>query len=166
MSLLTMDMHIGRPVKILIGAVLLLLVGVGLVFPLFRQQKAMGRKIERAKTEYMSAVVVAEQYKALSHSTKHSVLLQEPLFSYIDKVTRKLNLTKRIDYVRPENKSTDDGSTIEAVHVAFKGITLHEFVRFLHYVEVQKREIFVKAISIKKDANRNLNMQMTLQKRT
>ena len=167
MSGLTLDMHIGRPVKIMIGASILILLGLGLGLPLINGQRQRDSAIEVAKTEYLSAVVMAEQYTSLTSSTnKQSVLLQEPLFTYIDKVTRQLKLTNRIDYVRPENKAKDDGAIIEVVHVAFKGITLHEFVRFLHYVEVQKREIFVKAISIKKDEKKNLITQMTLQKRT
>ena len=165
MSGLTLDMQIGRPVKILIGVFVFALVVFGLLFPMRNQQENMERAIDAAETEYLSALVMAQQYKALSSSNRNSVLLEEALFSYIDKVTRTLKLTKRIDYVRPENKATEDGTPIEIVHVAFKGITLPEFVRFLHYVEVQKREIFVKGISIKKDGKKNLNTQMTLQKR-
>lgn len=168
MSGLTMDMHISRPVKILLGAFVVILFGVGLYLPAKRQQADLDRLIERAQTEYLESVVMASQYTVLkkTSNTRKSVLLQEPLFTYVDKTTRQLKLTNRIDYVRPENRTRDDGSVTEVVHVSFKGITLHEFVRFLYLIEVQKREIFVKNISVKKDSKKNLNAQMTLQKRS
>lgn len=168
MSGLSMDLHVSRPVKILMGAFVVALFAVGLYLPAKRQQADLGRLIERAETEYLEAVVMTGQYEVLrkTANTKKSVLLQEPLFSYVDKTTRQLKLTRRIDYVRPENRTQDDGSVTEVVHVSFKGITLHEFVRFLYFIEVQKREIFIKNISVKKDSKRNLNAQMTLQKRS
>jgi hypothetical protein len=113
-------------------------------------------------------VKLVQRYAAVEGTAGNgkSVLLQEPLFSYVDKVTRSLKLPQRIDYVRPEERTRDDGSVVEVVHLAFKGITLSEFTTFLYHIEVRKREIFVKAISIKKDAKRNLDVQMTLQKRS
>lgn len=168
MSGLTMDLHISRPIRVLIGIFLFLVFALGIYLPASRQQDELALDIERARTEYLEATVLAQQYLSLQKgaSNKKSVLLQEPLFSYVEKVTRNLKLTQRIDYVRPENRTRDDGSVTEVVHVAFKGITLNEFVRFLYHIEVQKREIFVKTISIKKDSKKNLNTQMTLQKRS
>lgn len=168
MSALAMDLHISRPVKMLIVVFILALLVLGVYLPMSRQQVELKSAIETSKSRYLDAVVLVEQYRALSRSTnnKKSVLLQEPLFSYVEKTTRALKLTQRIDYVRPENRTQDDGSVTEVVHVAFKGITLPEFVNFLYQIEVKKREIFIQSIFIKKDGKKNLNTQMTLQKRT
>lgn len=168
MSGFNMDLNISPPVRIFIAVCLAVLVIVAIALPANKARKRVDSAIEAARREYVDTGAMVERYKALKASagSKQSVLLEEPLFSYVDKVTRGLKLTRRIDYVRPENRTADDGTVTEVVHVAFKGITLDEFVRFLYRIEVQKREIFVKNISIKKDAKKNLITQMTLQKRS
>lgn len=166
MNGLTFDMELSRPVKILIGVFVVVVLLVGIVLPISRQQSETKTEISAAKDGYLEALQIAQQYEMLKASSKgkNSVVLQERLFSYVEKVTRRLKLNSKIDYIRPENRTGDDGAVTEVVHVAFKGVTLDEFVRFLYDIEVQKREIYIKAISIKKDSKKNLNTQMTLQK--
>lgn len=166
MSGFTFDEYISRPVQILVGVVLVVMLVVGVCLPIVRQQDELAVEVRMAKGKYLEAVVLVKDYESLrqNKNSKKSVVLQEQLFSYVEKVTRSLKLNKRIDYIRPENRTRDDGSTIEVVHIAFKGISLDELVNFLYHIEVEKREIYIKAISIKKDGKKNLNTQMTLQK--
>lgn len=163
---LSLDLQISPSFRLVIILLLLVLLGTAVCLPLTREQNELGKAIHNARLGYVEAQRLARQYGALKQSQggKKSVILQEPLFSYVEKVTRNLALNKNIDYVRPENRVRDDGSTAEVVHVSFKGLTLEEFIRFLYYIEVEKREIFIKSISIKKDGQKNLNTQMTLQK--
>jgi hypothetical protein len=168
MRRLTLDMRISRPGWIVIGIAVAALIVAGIVVPVSHKLDAVAETAQEARREYLDTVKLVQRYAAVEGSAGNgkSVLLQEPLFSYVDKVTRSLKLPQRIDYVRPEERTRDDGSVVEVVHLAFKGITLPEFTTFLYHIEVRKREIFVKAISIKKDAKRNLDVQMTLQKRS
>ncbi|MGE4553002.1 MAG: hypothetical protein AB7D57_07810 [Desulfovibrionaceae bacterium] len=139
---------------------------VAAMVPLQRKLRAMDRAVAAARVDYLDTLEQTRRYKALMDSAGNaaSVVLKEPLFSYVQKTIGGHKLNNRIDYVRPEDSMREDGSTVEVVHVAFKGITLHEFVRFLYGLEVQKREIFVKTITITKDDAKNLNVQMTLQR--
>ncbi len=166
MSGLSLDMHISRPIRILIGVLIVVVIGVGIFFPMSRQQDDTMLEISAARGDYLEAIDSVQRYLSIKtgENSKTSVILQEQLFSYVEKVSRNLKLTKRIDYIRPENRTRDDGTIVEVVHVSFKGISLDEFVRFLYHIEVQKREIYIEAISIKKDSKKNLNTQMTLQK--
>ena len=166
MSGLSYEMRLSRPVQILLGVFLVALLGLAVVGPVMNMRRGMDENLQSARARYLDALALATRYQALekTQNSKNSVMLTERLFPYVERVTRELKLTKRIDYIRPENKIRDDGSPTEAVHVAFKGITLDEFVKFLYRIEVQKKEIFIKAISIKKDGRRNLDTQMTLQK--
>jgi len=165
MSGLSLDMTISRPVQILMAVSFVVLIGLGGGLHFSRRQAEIRDDIRTAKKEYFEASAMAETYTTLKKSKDaKKVVLVGRLFPYVDTVVSSLKLTKVIDYVRPENRLQDDGSSIEVVHVAFKGITLDQFVRFLHNIEVKKREISIKAISIKKDGKRNLNTQMTLQK--
>ena len=168
MNGLSMERTISRPMKIVIAVSLVAVLILLVYLPVSRQQNRLEHILENARGRYLEILALAQQYESITSDvgSKKSVLLQEPLFSYVEKVTRNLKLTRRIDYVRPENRTRDDGSVMEVVHVAFKGITLNEFVRFLYHIEVQKREIFIKNIAIKKDGKRDLNTQMTLQKRS
>ncbi|BDQ38448.1 hypothetical protein SYK_28080 [Pseudodesulfovibrio nedwellii] len=167
MSALSLDMHISRPVRIMIGMFVVIVIGVGIFLPMARQQDDGVLEISAARDEYLKALDSVQRYTSIKagENSKTSVILKEQLFSYVEKVSRNLKLNKRIDYIRPGNRTKDDGSIVEVVHVSFKGISLDEFVRFLYHIEVQKREIYIEAISIKKDSKKNLNTQMTLQKR-
>lgn len=167
MSAAFLDLSIGRPVKILLGAALAVALAAVVFLPASRGMRGQSQAIARARGDYLDTLALVERYKALqaSMANKKSVLLEEPLFTYVEKVGRELKLEKRIDYIRPEKRTLDDGSLVEVVHVSFKGITLDEFVRFLYRIEIQKREILIDNISIKKDGKRNLETQMTLQKR-
>ncbi len=165
MKALTLDLHISRSVKILIVGFVLILFLVGIYLPLHRKQEALLTRIAAARKNYREAVTLTAKYRAVEFQHAESgVALQEPLFSYLEKVTRDLNLESTIDSIRPENVTGADGDVLEAVHVAFKGITLDEFVDFLYRIEVLKREIYIQAITIKKDGRNNLVARMTLQK--
>ncbi|MEF2231518.1 MAG: hypothetical protein V3571_11365 [Pseudodesulfovibrio sp.] len=168
MSAAFLDLHIGRPVKILLGAALALALAAAIFLPASRGMQGQSQAIARARGDYMDTLALVERYKVLQKSmdNKKSVLLEEPLFTYIEKIGRELKLEKRIDYLRPEKRTLDDGSMAEVVHVSLKGITLDEFVRFLYRIEIQKREILIDSIFIKKDGKQNLETQMTLQKRS
>ncbi|WP_243543973.1 hypothetical protein [Pseudodesulfovibrio tunisiensis] len=163
---LSLGMQVSRPIRMLAGAGLVLALVLIVYLPVSGKQDEYRAMVSRVRSQYLEAVSLAQRYAVLKKGKdgKQSVVLQEPLFSYVEKVTRTLKLNNRIDYVRPENRTRDDGSTVEVVHVAFKGISLNEFVRFLYHIEVEKREIYVRAISIKKDGRKNLDTQMTLQK--
>ncbi len=165
MNGLSLEISISRPVKILIGVFFGLLLVFGIGMPMVNTQRAMREEIQSARIEYLKALSLARDYQSLKQGKgKKSVVLNERLFPYVERITSRLKLARRIDYVRPENRTDGEGRTVEVVHVAFKGITLDEFVRFLYEIEVQKKEIYVKTISIKKDDKKNLNTQMTLQK--
>jgi hypothetical protein len=166
MSGLSFELRLSRPVQILLGVFLLAVLGLAVAGPVMKMRRGMDENVRSARARYLDALAMTTRYKALekTQSSKNSVMLTERLFPYVERVTSELKLAKRIDYIRPENRMGDDGTPTEAVHVAFKGITIDEFVKFLYRIEVQKKEIFIKAISIKKDGRRNLNTQMTLQK--
>ncbi|WP_147822601.1 hypothetical protein [Salidesulfovibrio onnuriiensis] len=165
MRALTMDLHISRPVKMLIAGFLLILFVAGVWLPMTRKQDGLAARLVAAHREYRGAVTMSAQYRAAAFQQAESgTALQEPIFSYLERVTRDLNLEGKVDSIRPENKTGGDGEPVEAVHVAFKGITLDEFVTFLYHIEVLKREIYIQDISIKKDGQNNLITQMTLLK--
>lgn len=160
------DLQIGRSWRGGLAVFIFLLIFLSVYLPVVKQQDKSRALVLNARRQYREAVKLSRAYGMLQGEDENgkNVVLQEPLFSYVEKVTRNLKLNNRIDYVRPENRTEDDGKNVEAVHVAFKGITLKEFVDFLYYIEVKKREIYIKSISIKKDSKKNLNTQMTLQK--
>lgn len=166
MSGLSFDMHISRPVRILLGVIVVVVLGGGVLLPMSRQQESTAHEVSIARMEYLEALGATQDYEALKkgNTSKTSAILEGQLFSYVERISRGLKLNKNIEYIRPEKRTEDDGSTVEVVHVSFKGIQLHQFVWFLYHIEVKKREISIEAISIKKDSKKNLNTQMTLQK--
>lgn len=165
MTGLTFDMNISLPVRILLAVFLVGLLAWAVVFRMNDSLHAAERQVEAARMDYSEAQALVHQYRTLTASgAKKSVVLQERLFSYVEKVSRDLDLAERIDYIRPENRTGDDGVETEVVHIGFKGIPLDEFVKFLYHVEVRKREISIRSISIKKDDKKNLDTQITLHK--
>lgn len=168
MTPLSLNFEISRPVRIvaLIGAAAVLV--LGLILPAVEAGRDRGRAIEEARAEYVDTAALLAEYGRLKKlaGTRESARLKEKLFTYVNRVTDRLGLEKRIEYVRPDNRTGENGEVEELVHVSFKGITLNEFVGFLYHIEVQKNEIFIRDISIRKDEERNLNVQMALQKRS
>lgn len=165
MKSLTFEWHISRPIKVLIVFFAVALFAVGIYLPLTREQDALAAQILAARKNYREAVMLASQYRvAESRRAEAGKALQGRLFPYLEQVTRELGLEKKIGSIRPERRTDREGNALEAVNVAFKGITLNEFISFLYHIEVLKREIYMQAISIKKDGQNNLIVQMTLQK--
>jgi hypothetical protein len=163
---LTFDMHISLPVRILLALFLAGLLVWAIVFKMKEATDVAEKQVEAARSEYAEAVDLTRRLETLKAvGANKSVVLDERLFSYVEKVARDLKLEDRIDSIRPENRAGDDGSLTEVVHLAFKGIPMDDFVRFLYRVEVRKREISIRSISIRKDDARNLDTQMTLHKR-
>jgi len=168
MNLQFLNNPLSRSAKIMLGLGVAGVLVLTLSLSSARMQNRLDASVENARMEYVATGALIDKYESLKQGagSRKSSLLQEPLFSYVEKVTRKLDLASRIDYVRPDNRTGDNGETIQVVQVSFKGITLNEFVGFLYHIEVQKKEIFIRNIAIKKDGRKNLNVQMALQKRS
>lgn len=168
MTPLSLNFEISRPVRLvaLVGAAAILV--LGLILPAVEAGRERDRAIEAARADYVDTAGLLREYAELKKlaGTRESARLKEKLFTYVNRVADRLGLEKRIDYVRPDNRTDENGKAEELVYVSFKGITLSEFVGFLYHIEVQKNEIFIRDISIRKDEERNLNMQMALQKRS
>lgn len=168
MSPVSLNLEISRPVRILMVAGVAAILVLGLILPAMEAGRERDLAIEKARAAYVDTAVLLKDYAELKKAAgvRESARLKEKLFTYVNRVTGQLGLEKRIEYVRPENRTGENGEPEELVYVSFKGITLSEFVGFLYHIEVQKNKIFIRDISIRKDAERNLNMQMALQKRS
>lgn len=165
MTGLKMDMHISRPIQLLIAFSLLLLIVFGGYLPMLRTQDRMAVKVEASITQYENAVLLAGRYRlAEQEQAAAGTGLREPLFSYLERVVRDLGLEERIDSIRPGGRRDTEGGLSEIVDVSLKGISLKEFVDFLYHIEVLKREIFFQSITIKKDSKDDLVVRMTLGK--
>lgn len=163
---MNLDLHISRPIRILMVFFVVVVFIMAVYLPAERLQRKAAAQVASARKEYAQAVTLVNRYQAVMRQNGEADLTirEGQLFSYLESVTRDLNLGSRIDSIRPENRDEEDGTVTEAAHVSFKGIDLDEFINFLYHIEVLKKEIYIEAISIKKDGKSNLITQMTLRK--
>lgn len=146
----------------LAGLVLILVAQFGVV-PLVKYRKDVNERLQRAAGQLETAVNQRAELAALMQAGgKQMITGKGTLFARLDQLARQLNLSPKVEFIRPTVKEFDAENEIEEVHIRFKGLTQQEMVRYLYESEVRTPAVNVVQIGLKLDKKRFMDADLIL----
>lgn len=149
----------------LIGLLTILLVQF-IILPVYKYNRNLSRQEQLAASELAKIKNLSEQYLELKKVVHGSGPKQDSrnLFAKLENLTRKLNVTANVDFMRPSTKKLKDGRIVEDVYIRFKNILQRQFVEFLYRVEFEGGLVTVKHLRLKKNKHKNFDIDLILTK--
>ena len=139
------------------GAICVLIVMQGIVFPAFDKRSRLERILEAKTKIFQEMTVLKSEYDTITKETTLSKELFDnrekgfTLFSFLDKLTSEAGIKDRINYMKPstlaQKNSPYKTSTVE---MKIQGITLKQLLTYLHRVETSENGVAVTRLSVSK----------------